>query len=235
MCASGVVILGYCTPQCLNKISYHIWQIKTSDLKQRHWTKTDAGLRTHPEVIHPLADPAVLLWDVLLKVLIEAGIHREELGKRRPVVLFSWRTQTFPAGLTLWLVCRFLWLVCTTSVYTNLPPVFVARPAALFCSSCSFRSSSAALRSSSSCCLIRSAWPAAALAWWRMEEVRSLHRVQYCHYVTTTPCYIFPSKSHVIHELLHRQQHILPRTLELWQQLLRTKCFHRWPISDEIL
>lgn len=175
MCASGVVILGYCTPQCLNEISYHIWQIKTSDLKQRHWTSTDAGLRTHPEVIHPLADPAVLLWDVLLKVLIEAGIHREELGKRRPVVLFSCRTQTFPAGLTLWLVCRFLWFVCTTSVYTNLPPVFVARPAALFCSSCSFRSSSAALRSSSSCCLIRSAWPAAALAWWRMEEVRSLH------------------------------------------------------------
>ncbi len=48
-----------------------------------------ARVRTHPEVIHSLAEPAVLLWDFLLKVLIEAGLHRGELGKRWPVVLFN--------------------------------------------------------------------------------------------------------------------------------------------------
>ena len=47
-----------------------------------------AGVLTHPKVIHSLADPAVLLRDFLIKVLIEAGLHRGELGKRWPVVLF---------------------------------------------------------------------------------------------------------------------------------------------------
>ncbi len=76
-----------------------------------------ARIRTHPEVVHSLADPAVLLRDILLKVLIEAGIHREKLGKRWPVVLFSWQTGKFTAGLTLWTASQFLSVfVCSTWV-----------------------------------------------------------------------------------------------------------------------
>ena len=46
-------------------------------------------LHTHPEIVHSLADSAVVFWDFLLKILIEAGVHREELWKRWPVVFFS--------------------------------------------------------------------------------------------------------------------------------------------------
>lgn len=48
-----------------------------------------AGLLTHPQVVHPLADPAVLLRDIQLKVLIEAGLDGGEPGQRGPVVLFG--------------------------------------------------------------------------------------------------------------------------------------------------
>lgn len=48
-----------------------------------------AGVLTHPEVVHSLADSAVVLWDFLLEVLMEAWLHREELGKRWPIVLFG--------------------------------------------------------------------------------------------------------------------------------------------------
>lgn len=61
-------------------------------------------VRTHPEVVHPLADPAVLVRDFLLKVLMEARLHGGERGQRWPVVLFSWRTKKNTAGLTLWVV-----------------------------------------------------------------------------------------------------------------------------------
>lgn len=36
-------------------------------------------VRTHPEVIHPPAYPAVLLRDFLLKVLVEARLHGGEV------------------------------------------------------------------------------------------------------------------------------------------------------------
>lgn len=129
-----------------------------------------AGVRTHPEVIHSLADPAVLLRDFLLKVLIEAGLHRGELGERWPVVLFSCQTEKKK---------NYIWINIVSGVsilivmYNNLPPVLDALPAVLFCNSCSFRSSSAAFLSSSSCCLIRLAWPAAAVAWQVMEKMHT--------------------------------------------------------------
>lgn len=55
---------------------------------QLDYQRLQEVVHTHPEVVHPLADPAVLLWDFLLKVLIEARLHREDFGKRGPVVLF---------------------------------------------------------------------------------------------------------------------------------------------------
>lgn len=51
--------------------------------------KSNAGTLTHPQVVHPLADPAVLLGDFLLKVLVEAGLDGGELGQRWPVFLFN--------------------------------------------------------------------------------------------------------------------------------------------------
>lgn len=127
-----------------------------------------AGVRTHPEVIHSLADPAVLLRDLLLKVLIEAGLHRGELGERWPVVLFSCQTEKKNIWINIVSGVSIL-----TVMYNNLPPVLGALPVVLFCNSCSFRSSSAAFLSSSSCCLIRLAWPAAAVAWQVMEKMHT--------------------------------------------------------------
>lgn len=44
---------------------------------------------THPKVVHSLANLAIVLGNLLLKILIEAGVHGAELWERRPVVFFS--------------------------------------------------------------------------------------------------------------------------------------------------
>ena len=152
-------------PECIHSNGRIISQWKLSNML---WDSIDytlhAGVHTHPEVVHSLADPAVVLRDFLLKVLIEAGPHRGELGQRWPIVLFNCRTEKIIFWLTSWAL---VWCLCCCA-HNSLPPVFGALPALLFCNSFSFCSSSAAFLSSSSCCLIRLAWPAAATAcrWW---------------------------------------------------------------------
>jgi hypothetical protein len=47
------------------------------------------GSLTHPQVVDHLADPAVLLWDVLREVLVEARFHGKASWERRPVVLLA--------------------------------------------------------------------------------------------------------------------------------------------------
>ena len=43
-------------------------------------------VRTDPQVVHSYADFAVLFWDVLFKVLIEAGLYWANPWDRWPVV-----------------------------------------------------------------------------------------------------------------------------------------------------
>lgn len=114
---------------------------------------SDAGQLTHPQVVHPPADPAVLVGDLLLKVLIEAGLDGGEPGQRWPVVLLHCRGKASSHILDTSHVdpdpprCR---LSSSSS-----PPLLAAVAPPLFCSSCSLRSSSAAFLSSSCCCLFR--------------------------------------------------------------------------------
>lgn len=80
----------------------------TKTIQSVVWGGTEEVLhvrvRTHPQVVHSLADPAELLGDFLLKVLIEAGLHREHLGNRWPVVLFSWQTKISQFDYSEWCV-----------------------------------------------------------------------------------------------------------------------------------
>lgn len=63
-----------------------IYREEQSKNQRKYW---GWGLLTHPQVVHPLADPAVLLRDIQLKVLIEAGLDGGEPGQRGPVVFFD--------------------------------------------------------------------------------------------------------------------------------------------------
>jgi len=47
------------------------------------------GVLTHPQVVNHFADPAVLLWDVLGEVLVEARFDGKAFWERRPVVLLA--------------------------------------------------------------------------------------------------------------------------------------------------
>lgn len=46
-------------------------------------------LHTHPEVVHSLADSAVVFRDLLLEVLIKARLYGKEFRKRWPVVFLG--------------------------------------------------------------------------------------------------------------------------------------------------
>ena len=47
------------------------------------------SILTHPQVVNHFADPAMLLWDVLGEVLVEARFDGKVFWERRPVVLLA--------------------------------------------------------------------------------------------------------------------------------------------------